>query len=198
MSQFEITRLTNAFTKKLENHAHMVALYTLWYISSASTKLFGWRQRWPQGSKLGCGRWRRWPGFASRKRRQSAGYTRNGPLKVIKELYDYIDVFNFWSTALINLSILFSGATYLFSRIFRKKLTVSALLWIIALIYLTIGGFGMIGLALSDQSSLIKSLGTGAIDVLWIFIGISNLNRRFQALEPLAERPISNCDITHS
>ena len=25
------TRLTNAFNKKLENHAHMVALYALWY-----------------------------------------------------------------------------------------------------------------------------------------------------------------------
>jgi hypothetical protein len=25
------TRLTNAFSKKLENHAHMVALYALWY-----------------------------------------------------------------------------------------------------------------------------------------------------------------------
>ena len=25
------TRLTNAFSKKIENHAHMVALYTLWY-----------------------------------------------------------------------------------------------------------------------------------------------------------------------
>ena len=24
-------RLTNAFSKKLENHAHMVALYTCWY-----------------------------------------------------------------------------------------------------------------------------------------------------------------------
>jgi hypothetical protein len=25
------TRFTNAFRKKLENHAHMVALYALWY-----------------------------------------------------------------------------------------------------------------------------------------------------------------------
>jgi hypothetical protein len=25
------TRLTNAFSKKLENHANMVALYALWY-----------------------------------------------------------------------------------------------------------------------------------------------------------------------
>ena len=25
------TRLTNAFSKKFENHIHMVALYTVWY-----------------------------------------------------------------------------------------------------------------------------------------------------------------------
>ena len=25
------TRLTNAFTKKFENHCHMVALYAVWY-----------------------------------------------------------------------------------------------------------------------------------------------------------------------
>ena len=25
------TRLTNGFSKKLENHVHMVALYTVWY-----------------------------------------------------------------------------------------------------------------------------------------------------------------------
>jgi hypothetical protein len=26
-----LTRLTNAFSKKFENHMHMVALYTVWY-----------------------------------------------------------------------------------------------------------------------------------------------------------------------
>jgi IS1 family transposase len=31
MSVRRFTRLTNAFSKKLENHAHMVALYALWY-----------------------------------------------------------------------------------------------------------------------------------------------------------------------
>ncbi len=31
MSMRRFTRLTNAFSKKLENHAHMVALYVLWY-----------------------------------------------------------------------------------------------------------------------------------------------------------------------
>jgi hypothetical protein len=31
MHMRRFTRLTNAFTKKLENHVHMVALYTVWY-----------------------------------------------------------------------------------------------------------------------------------------------------------------------
>ncbi len=31
MANRRFTRLTNAFSKKLENHAHMVALYTCWY-----------------------------------------------------------------------------------------------------------------------------------------------------------------------
>ena len=31
MHMRRFTRLTNAFSKKLENHDHMVALYTLWY-----------------------------------------------------------------------------------------------------------------------------------------------------------------------
>jgi IS1 family transposase len=31
MSMRRFTRLTNAFSKKLENHGHMVALYALWY-----------------------------------------------------------------------------------------------------------------------------------------------------------------------
>jgi hypothetical protein len=31
MAMRRFTRLTNAFSKKLENHPHMVALYALWY-----------------------------------------------------------------------------------------------------------------------------------------------------------------------
>ena len=33
MHMRRFTRLTNAFSKKVENHAHMVALYTVWYNS---------------------------------------------------------------------------------------------------------------------------------------------------------------------
>ncbi len=31
MSNRRFTRLTNAFSKKFENHAHMVAIYAVWY-----------------------------------------------------------------------------------------------------------------------------------------------------------------------
>src|SRR5439155_16768858 len=31
MHMGRFTRLTNGFSKKVENHAHMVALYTVWY-----------------------------------------------------------------------------------------------------------------------------------------------------------------------
>jgi hypothetical protein len=31
MQMRRFTRLTTAFSKKLENHMHMVALYTVWY-----------------------------------------------------------------------------------------------------------------------------------------------------------------------
>jgi hypothetical protein len=31
MHMRRFTRLTNAFSKKFENHMHMVALYTVWY-----------------------------------------------------------------------------------------------------------------------------------------------------------------------
>ncbi len=31
MAMRRFTRLTNAFSKKIENHVHMVALYTVWY-----------------------------------------------------------------------------------------------------------------------------------------------------------------------
>ena len=31
MANRRFTRLTNAFSKKFENHVHMVAIYTIWY-----------------------------------------------------------------------------------------------------------------------------------------------------------------------
>src|SRR5579864_6505513 len=46
MSMRRFTRLTNAFSKKLTNHAHMVALYALWYNFVLSTRRCGPRPRW--------------------------------------------------------------------------------------------------------------------------------------------------------
>ena len=34
------TRLTNAFSKKFENHAHMIALYTVFYKSCKTHETF--------------------------------------------------------------------------------------------------------------------------------------------------------------
>lgn len=31
ISMRRFTRLTNAFSKKFENHSHMISLYTVWY-----------------------------------------------------------------------------------------------------------------------------------------------------------------------
>jgi hypothetical protein len=41
------TRLTNAFSKKFENHMHMVALYTVWYnFVKQHKRLRGLALRW--------------------------------------------------------------------------------------------------------------------------------------------------------
>jgi IS1 family transposase len=59
MAMRRFTRLTNAFSKKLDNHVHMVALYALWYTtSSGSTRRCACRLQWRPASKRGYGRWR--------------------------------------------------------------------------------------------------------------------------------------------
>jgi hypothetical protein len=58
MAMRRFTRLTSAFSKKLENHAHMVALYALWYTLSISTRHCEPRQLWQRGSERGSGRWK--------------------------------------------------------------------------------------------------------------------------------------------
>jgi hypothetical protein len=50
MSMRRFTQLTDAFSKKLENHAHMVALYALWYnLVRASTRRSASPRRWAAG-----------------------------------------------------------------------------------------------------------------------------------------------------
>ena len=46
------TRLTNAFSKKLENHGHAVALYFMHYNFAEFTKHCGSRLRWKPGSRI--------------------------------------------------------------------------------------------------------------------------------------------------
>jgi hypothetical protein len=47
MQMRRFTRLTNAFSKKFENHMHMVALYTVWYnFVKQHKRLRGLALRW--------------------------------------------------------------------------------------------------------------------------------------------------------
>ena len=55
MSMRRFTRLTNAFSKKLTNHAHMVALYALWYNFVRIHKTLRIR-RWLLRSPIGFGK----------------------------------------------------------------------------------------------------------------------------------------------
>jgi hypothetical protein len=50
MSMRRFTRLTNAFSKKRQNHEYIVALYALWYNFVRIQKR----------SLIGSGRWRTW------------------------------------------------------------------------------------------------------------------------------------------
>ena len=79
------TRLTNAFSKKIENHAHMVALYALWYnfvkihktLKMTPAMAAGWRQRpaLVDGRRCRAGRGVRaqaWPAWPYKKRAVTA------------------------------------------------------------------------------------------------------------------------------
>ena len=80
MSMRRFTRLTNAFSKKLDNHIHALALYFAFYNSAVSIRRSACRLRWQRGSLIGCGRWRiLWRGLTRRPRfRQSAAPTKGG------------------------------------------------------------------------------------------------------------------------
>ena len=55
------TRLTNAFSKKLDNHKAAVALHYMHYNFGASIRRSGSRLRWKRASPITCGRWRKSP-----------------------------------------------------------------------------------------------------------------------------------------
>ena len=54
------TRLTNAFSKKTENHAHMVALYTTWYNFVRQHKALRCSPAIAAGLSKTLGAWRMW------------------------------------------------------------------------------------------------------------------------------------------
>jgi hypothetical protein len=62
MQMRRFTRLTNAFSKKFENHMHMVALYTVWYnyvkqhktLKGISPRDGRWREQHPLEHDRSC------------------------------------------------------------------------------------------------------------------------------------------------
>ena len=58
MNMRRFTRLTNAFSKKLDNHIYALAIYFAFTTSFASTRRFGCRQRLRPASRIGCGQWK--------------------------------------------------------------------------------------------------------------------------------------------
>jgi len=59
MGNRRFTRLTNAFSKKVENHEHMLALFFMYYNFCRIHRLCALRRRWKPGSRIMCGNCRR-------------------------------------------------------------------------------------------------------------------------------------------
>jgi hypothetical protein len=55
MHMRRFTRLTNAFSKKLENHAYSVALHAMFYNFARIRQTLRSLLRWPLASRIGCG-----------------------------------------------------------------------------------------------------------------------------------------------
>ena len=56
MSMRRFTRLTNAFSKKIDNHIHALSLYFVWFNFCRRTRRIASRQPWPLAFPIGCGR----------------------------------------------------------------------------------------------------------------------------------------------
>jgi hypothetical protein len=63
MGMRRFTRLTNGFSKKLENHGHMVALYFMHYNFCRVHQTLRVTPRWNQGSQITFGPLRSWLGY---------------------------------------------------------------------------------------------------------------------------------------
>jgi hypothetical protein len=69
MSMRRFTRLTNAFSKKVENHFHALALYFVWYNFCRIQRAFGSPRRWRPGSATLCAKWNGSQDWSMQRRR---------------------------------------------------------------------------------------------------------------------------------
>lgn len=58
MHMRRFTRLTNAFSKKIDPHIHALSLYFVFYNFAAFIKLCACRPVWRRGFQIGFGAWR--------------------------------------------------------------------------------------------------------------------------------------------
>jgi hypothetical protein len=79
MSMRRFTRLTNAFSKKIDAHVHALSLYSCPTIFAASIRVFASRLRWPLAYLTPCATWNGSWGLSTlaKARRRSAGLTRS-------------------------------------------------------------------------------------------------------------------------
>ena len=86
MQMRRFTRLTNAFSKKLDNHIHALALYFVFYNFCRIHKTLQVPRRWRLGSQIGCGRWKTSPGYEARRPSpRNAGPTKKGAASNVRD-----------------------------------------------------------------------------------------------------------------
>jgi hypothetical protein len=70
MHMRRFTRLTNGFSKKLENHVHMIAIYAVSTILPRFTRRYASRLRCRPDSRIMSGAWKKSSGCSKRSRRR--------------------------------------------------------------------------------------------------------------------------------